>query len=288
MRLLGEAASRGRGYPWRMPIRWLAIVGMLLVVAGCGFGRAESGGYGAGVSVHSVGDRSYRLYVPAGATSPAPVVVMLHGGFGSAQQAERAYGWDQLADGAKFVVVYPDGEARAWNTNGGCCGRPSRDGVDDVGFITAAVEDVAANLAVDRSRIYATGMSNGGIMAYTLACHSGMFAAIGPVAATQLDPCGAPHPTSVRQIHGTDDTRVRFDGGRGEGVAHINGPAVPEVDAFWRRVDGCAAPTVNAAGSTASCADGRAVELATVAGGGHDWPAFATQSLWEFFAAHPH
>ena len=129
-------------------------------------------------------------------------------------------------------------------------------------------------------------------MAYTLACNSGMFAAIGPVAATQLDPCRSPHPMSVRQIHGTDDTRVRYDGGQGEGVARIDGPPVPEVDAFWRAADGCAGPKVGTAGevttSSAECPDGRAVELATVAGGGHDWPAFATQSLWDFFAAHPH
>ena len=55
--------------------------------------------------------------------SPAPLVVMMHGGFGSAEQAERAYGWDELADSAKFVVAYPDGVGRAWNVNGGCCGR---------------------------------------------------------------------------------------------------------------------------------------------------------------------
>jgi polyhydroxybutyrate depolymerase len=271
--------------------RWVAVLGVLLVaLTGCAFGRAEPVGFGVGGSEHSLGDRSYRLYVPAGASSPAPLVVMLHGGFGSAQQAERAYGWDQLADTAKFVVAYPDGVGRAWNTNGGCCGRPSRDGVDDVAFITAAVEDVASHVDIDRSRIFATGMSNGGIMAYTLACNSGMFAAIGPVAATQLDPCGSPHPTSVRQIHGTDDTRIRYGGGEGDGFANINGPPVPEVDRFWRRVDGCADPTVDTVEavttSTAACADGRTVELATVAGAGHVWPDFATQSLWDFFAAH--
>jgi polyhydroxybutyrate depolymerase len=58
--------------------------------------------------------------------------------FGSAQQAERAYGWDQLADSAKFVVAYRDGVGRAWNV-GGCCGQPGRDHIDDVGFIDAVV-----------------------------------------------------------------------------------------------------------------------------------------------------
>lgn len=94
---------------------------------------------------------------------------MLHGGFGSAEQAERAYGWDQLADSAKFVVAYPDGEGRAWNTNGGCCGRPGRQNFDDVGFITAVVNDIGSNVGVDANRVYATSISNGGMMSYALA-----------------------------------------------------------------------------------------------------------------------
>jgi poly(3-hydroxybutyrate) depolymerase len=101
-------------------------------------------------------DRSYRLCIPAGLSSPAPLVVMMHGGFVSAQQAERAYGWDELADGAKFVVAYPDGVGRAWNV-GGCCGRPGHENIDDVGFINAL------------------GISSGGMLAYALACNTGTF-----------------------------------------------------------------------------------------------------------------
>lgn len=97
-------------------------------------------------------ERAYRLYIPDGVSVPGPLVVMLHGGFGSAQQAERAYGWDQLADNAKFIVAYPDGIGRAWNSNGGCCGRPGREGVDDVGFINAVVDDIGNNISVDRLR----------------------------------------------------------------------------------------------------------------------------------------
>ena len=107
-----------------------------------------------GTSVHTINvgghDRGYRLYKPAGLPASAPLVVMLHGGFGSAEQAERAYGWDELADTAKFVVAYPDGLHRAWNTNGGgCCGRSAREGVDDVGFISAAVADIAKNVGIN-------------------------------------------------------------------------------------------------------------------------------------------
>lgn len=268
-------------------MRLAALLAVVLLSAGCtGLSAAA-----AGSTVHRLGDRTYLLYVPDGLPSDAPLVVMLHGGFGSAAQAERTYGWDRLADASKFAVAYPDGLGRAWNAGGGCCGRPASDGVDDVGFITAVVADVGRQVGIDPKRVYATGISNGGMMTYALACNTAVFAAIGPDSATQLDTCGDPHPTSVLHIHGTADTRIRYDGGRGEGFAHIDGPPVSQVNTFWRNADRCAAPTVTVDGavttSAAECADGRGVELMTVDGGGHEWPAFATDRLWQFFAAHP-
>jgi polyhydroxybutyrate depolymerase len=278
--------------------RLACLLAALLVIAGCAPGEPRKpgppSGFGNGVSVHTINiggqDRIYRLYKPAVLPASAPLVVMLHGGFGNAEQAERAYGWDQLADSGKFVVAYPDGLNRAWNTNGGgCCGRPAREGVDDIGFISAAVADIAKNVGINTGHVYATGISNGGIMSYTLACNTGVFAAIGPDAATQLDPCPSPHPSSVMHIHGNADRLVPYNGGQGFSV--INGPSVPEVNAFWRNVDRCGAPVVTTSGllttSTAPCADNRSVVLITVDGGGHEWPPFATQTLWEFFAAHP-
>ena len=73
--------------------------------------------------VHGV-RRTYRVYRPARLAGPAPLVVMLHGGFGTGAQAERSYHWDAHADAAHFVVAYPDGLDRAWNAGGGCCGSP--------------------------------------------------------------------------------------------------------------------------------------------------------------------
>ncbi|MGO8768916.1 extracellular catalytic domain type 1 short-chain-length polyhydroxyalkanoate depolymerase [Mycobacterium sp.] len=277
-----------------MPRRVALLLGAVLVVAGCTPGEpAPPSGFVNGVSVHTISvgghDRGYRLYRPAGLSPSGPLVVMLHGAFASAEQAERDYGWDELADTAKFAVAYPDGLHRTWNSGGGCCGRSARDGVDDVGFITAAVADIARNVSIDPAKVYATGISNGGIMSYTLACNTGVFAAIGPDSATQLDACPSPHPTSVIHIHGTADRLVPYRGGQGFSV--INGPSVAEVNAFWRNVDRCVAPTDTTSGpvttSTAACPDNRGVVLVTVDGGGHDWPPFATQTLWQFFAAHP-
>lgn len=268
------------------------LVAVLLTVSSCAASGSAAPPSASGVHTLNVGglDRSYRLYVPAGLPASAPLVVMLHGGFGSAEQAERAYGWDQLADWAKFVVAYPDGIGRAWNSGGGCCGRPARDGIDDVGFIAAAVGDISANVGIEATRVYATGISNGGMMAYALACNTGTFAAIGPDSATQLDPCLSPRPTSVMHIHGTADRLIRYDGAPGVGFAQIDGPPVPDVNAFWRNVDRCATPGVASNGpvttSTAECPDGRAVVLVTADGGGHEWPSFATPTLWQFFSGH--
>jgi polyhydroxybutyrate depolymerase len=222
----------------------------------------------------------------------AGLVVVLHGGFGNAEQAERSYGWDQLADSEKFVVVYPDGVNRAWNVNGGgCCGKPAREGVDDVAFISAAVADVAKNVSINAGHVYATGMSNGGMMSYTLACDTTLFAAIGPVSGTQVDPCRSPHPASVMAIHGTADPLIPYGGGPGRGFAYINGPPVLDLNTFWRKVDQCEAPAATTSGSvttsTAGCPDNRSVALITIDGGGHHWPNFATAKLWQFFAAHP-
>ncbi len=281
-----------------MVARLVAVLGLVLVVAGClDREAAKPSGFVDGTSVHTISvggqDRTYRLHKPKGLPASAPLVVMLHGGFGNGTQAEKAYGWDELADSSKFVVAYPDGLNRAWNVNGGgCCGRSAKQGVDDVGFITATVADISRNVSIDAGRVYATGISNGGIMAYTLACETAIFAAIGPDAATQLNACESPHPTSVMHIHGTADHLIRYDGGPGAGVAHINGPPVSQLNAFWRNVNHCNAPATTKSGSvtqsTAGCPDKRSVVLITVDGGGHQWPGFATGKLWEFFAAHSH
>jgi polyhydroxybutyrate depolymerase len=274
----------------------VVLVAVLCVSAfsGCSNGSGAERGFPRGSSVHtmSVGglDRTYRVYRPADLPAAAPLVIMLHGGVGSGEQAERAYGWDQLADSARFIVAYPDGIGRAWNVHG-CCGRPARDSIDDIGFITSMVGRVSDAVGIDRSRVYATGISNGGMMSYTLACNSNLFAAVGPDSATQLDPCLAPHPTSVIHIHGTSDRLIRYNGGEGEGSSRVDGPPVPDVNQFWRNVDHCGQPTLTTDGSvttsTATCAANRGVVLITVDGGGHEWPAFATRRLWDFFAAHP-
>jgi polyhydroxybutyrate depolymerase len=256
--------------------------------------------------------RSYHVYRPLelSRTRLVPLVVMLHGGFGSGSQAEHAYGWDAAADRGGFVVAYPDGIGRSWNAGGTCCGPALRDHVDDVGFLDAMIDAVARGEAVDRSRIYLTGMSNGGAMTYRYACEGHIrLAAIGPVATSfTYSGCHAPHPVAVMAIHGMQDRTVPFAGGAGRrGPDLVWQPVQASLDVF-RDAANCGAPVLAQSGvvatATAACELGREVVLITVADGGHQWPgsraetgliprllrldepsqAFdATARLWSFF-----
>ena len=256
--------------------------------------------------------RTFRLYVPESLdqSAPSPLVVVMHGGMGSARNAERGYGWDARAKASGFIVAYPDGLNRVWNA-GNCCGKSQRNNIDDVGFITQMVDAIGARLSIDTSRIFAAGMSNGAMMAYRLACESDMFAAIGPVSGTVLVSCDHPAPVSVIHIHGLADPNVRFDGEKGAGVGKVDGMPIPDVISLWQAVDQCdpAESTTEVLVTTAiaQCANGRAVELITIEGGGHHYPRpdarpkdgesaakakaakaiDATATLWAFFATHP-
>jgi len=247
--------------------------------------------------------RAYRVHVPDRLADDPALVVMLHGGLGSARQAEEAYGWDDAADAAGFVVAYPDGLGRTWNA-GDCCGRAAREEVDDVAFLTALVTALQDEFGVSADRTFGTGMSNGAMMTYRLACETDLFAAIAPVAGTLVTACDDPAPASVLHVHGLDDGSVRMDGAPGDGVGDVDGMPIADVIALWREADGCGEPVVTEAPpvttSTSACADGRTVTLVTIAGAGHQWPGSvaregatdqpsdaldATAVIWEFFAA---
>lgn len=310
----------------RHTIAFLGAALLLLGVSGCGALRANTGTpaspltsspAAATPAVIPVGSslrtleidgqsRSYLIYRPAQLPAESPLVMMLHGGFGSGEQAESSYGWDAQAESGHFVVVYPDGEGHAWNVGGGCCGAPGRTNLDDVAFLSAVVGDVKSTLPIDSARVFATGISNGGMMAYRLACDTALFAAIGPDSATLLGHCPTPHPISVIAIHGTADQNIRYNGGVGSGIAKIDGPPIPAVNELWRAAGACAPPTSTTTGdvttSTAGCPDAHTVELITIAGAGHQWPGSktvrsgadtpypgldATAVIWSFFAAHP-
>lgn len=278
-----------------------------LVLGACGAsseqpdGATPAGSETRTIDVDGV-SRDFRLYIPRGLSDDPALVVMMHGGLGSARQAERAYGWNDEADAAGFVVAYPEGVGRTWNA-GNCCGGAARDGVDDVAFITALVTELQDEFGIASGRTFATGMSNGAMMTYRLACETDLFAAIAPVAGTIVTTCDVPVPTSVLHIHGLDDGTVRMDGEPGDGIGDVDGMPIADVNALWRAADGCAEPVVveepPVTTSASVCADDRRVVLVTVADAGHQWPGSvaregatdqpsdaldATTVVWEFFA----
>lgn len=258
--------------------------------------------------------RVYRVYRPAGLdrTKPVPLVVMLHGAFGTGEQAERSYGWDAEADKAGFVVAYPDGIRRTWNAGGACCGPAHSENIDDVGFLDKLIDTLVHAENIDVKAVYVAGMSNGGAMTYRYACEGAFpIAAIGPVASSFTYSCNKPHALPVLAIHGLADKTVPYAGGlgrRGRNIVWL--PVQASLDAF-RDADVCRAPTLVEKGvvvtSTAKCDKGREVILITVADAGHQWPGSqredgffarflhldppstaleATPTLWVFFARH--
>lgn len=246
-------------------------------------------------------DRTYRLYVPGSlpGSRPAPLVLVLHGRGGTGQGAEATTGFDREADARGLLVVYPFGSGRSWNA-GGCCLPASDRGTDDVGFLNAVLDRVEANHRVDANRVYVTGLSNGGMMAYRLACQDGgRFAAIAPVAASlQVPACTPSRPVSVIHIHGAADTTVPVQGGLGPEDRVDNPPALTTLAQFASQ-DGCAAQaSVSRRGKVTErdwtrCRAGTEVTFFLLAGVGHKWPQAAvdplsaTSEIAGFFAAHP-
>ncbi len=265
-------------------------------------------------------ERSYRLYVPASVslTEPAALVVALHGGGGNSANLERKIQMDAIAEQEGFIVVYPNGSGRlgrmllTWNA-GNCCGYALDQSIDDVAFLRALVDHLMGQYPIDPRRVFATGMSNGAMMSYRLACEaSDVFAAVAPVAgALNLDICDPEFPVSVLVIHGTEDQHVRLEGGPPSVSVDPHervDRSVADALRFWADRDGCdPQPQATQTGEVrhethSGCLPGLSVELLAIDGGGHAWPGAskfsprgdapsqaldASQAIWDFFEAHP-
>lgn len=186
-------------------------------------------------------ERTYTLRLPGAydGTTLMPLVIAMHGGFGSGTQLEGQSQLTVKADQENFLVVYPDGVAstigiRTWNA-GWCCGYAVNNNIDDVGFIDALIDSLADDHAIDTMRVYATGMSNGGFMSYRLACElSGRIAAIAPVSASMsMIDCAPARSMPVIALYSYQDESVPYLGGIGTGVsAHYNSPLDSVQNAF--------------------------------------------------------
>jgi polyhydroxybutyrate depolymerase len=251
--------------------------------------------------------RTYHVYLPSGAgEEPLPLLIAMHGGTGWGLQFRDASGFDALAESEGFIVAYPDGtqilrrsENRVWN-GGACCGlaSDSRRGVDDVGFVSAMIDEITAHHRVDPGRIYATGHSNGAIMAYRLACELGdRIVAVGLQAGSlEIDGCRPGEPVSVMAIHGADDTNIPIDGGPGSGISDHDFFSPRLSIEHLARVNGCATDTtavdpVNAdvtRRTWAGCDDNVTVQFVEVAGASHAWMGRPTTLLQWLLSGRPY
>jgi polyhydroxybutyrate depolymerase len=213
-----------------------------------------------------------------------------------------------------FVVAYPDGIGRGWND-----GRAGVNGdVDDVAFIATLIDEIAADHAIDRSRVYVTGASNGGMMTYRIGCElSDRVAAIAPVIGNLPEelPCKPTAPLSVLAINGTADPLVPYNGGH---VARDRGQVLSAAlsTLAFAHAAGCGAadPTVEEPDvdtdddsrtfvTRYACPAPVQVSLITLGGAGHTWPGGVqylpklaiggvsrdfdgAERIWEFFEPH--
>lgn len=255
-------------------------------------------------------ERRYVLHLPPqyDGLAPLPVVFDFHG-YGSAAGAQLAYsGIVPVADREGFVVVGPEGQGRPPHFT--LLGATATE-ADDVAFTVALLDDLAARLCLDPTRVYATGMSNGGALSSVLACRaSDRFAAAAAVAAlVHLPACAdADRPVPFLAMMGTGDPVVPFAGGRVNCCGNPNIPAATDTVAAFARRHGCdASPAIERLGDDVEhrrfegCA--AAVEFYVIEGGGHTWPGAAvdlgsrglgpttrtvdaTETIWSFFERH--
>ena len=184
-----------------------------------------------------------------------PVLLAFHGGGGHAGQFKQQVALEALADAERFVLVFPDGSGpfarrlHTWNA-GTCCGAAVAEGVDDVGFVRALVEALARRTDIDRTRIYATGFSNGGMLAWRLAAEApDLVAAVAPVGGGLVTPIAtAGPPVPVLHIHSVDDPRALYGGGLGPPFPLTDKrqqhPDMAAVLAAWAARDGLASEPV--------------------------------------------
>jgi polyhydroxybutyrate depolymerase len=233
--------------------------------------------------------RTALLHVPRGAPPgrDLPLVLAFHGAGGTGAGMEDYSGLTKLSDQRRFLVAYPDayGPHRVWNLAGAPGAVP-----DDVAFTGDLIAQVDRRTCLDSSRIFATGVSNGGGMVARLGCDlSADLRAIAPVAGgySTLPTCRPSKPVSVLEIHSMRDRVVPY-WGRGPARA---GDVIRYMRA-WVRRDGCPRQVARRAIARgvvrlqwAPCAQGTAVSHLRFAGGGHEWPASASRQVWGFFAS---
>lgn len=307
----------------------ILLLAVILLVAGCSGARDRrlTGAEQNGRLEHAGLQRSYFVHVPPGYAPgiPSPLVLALHGGGGRARNMAQLSNFNRESDRAGFLVVYPEAIDQHWNDGRGFNEyRSHRDDIDDVGFLAQLVMHLASRYSLDRTRVYVTGASNGGLMSNRLGCERAeLFAAIAPVIGSMAAPiaaqCRPSRPLPVLIINGTDDQLVPWSGGAVRFGKREMGKiiSIPALTRFWVGHNDCnpqpqvtMLPDADPKDGTrvqrhqyAGCRESTSVVLYEVQGGGHTWPkgkkylpelligrtsqdVDASRVISDFFAAH--
>lgn len=235
-------------------------------------------------------ERTALVTVPASVdpAQPVPLVLNFHGVIATSEIIQANTGMSAKAELEGFITAAPQGIGRSWNA-GVCCGEALAQNIDDVGLTRDLVDRLLRDFPIDPTRIYATGFSNGGAMAYKLACDlPELFAAIAPVGGSVATfPCAAPAPVPLLVINNIDDPVVAFS----LAAFSLN---------IWRPLNGCQnTPEVTQPAESTMCetypCTGAPTQLCAVDGIGHVWPGGltnpdglfdATDYVWDFFTQH--
>lgn len=262
---------------------------------------------------HDGQTRSYRLHLPSQYTGSEslPLVFNLHGNGSNAIEQELYSQFVPVSNSEGFILCHPDGmpipggTGNTWNV-----GFQGGSTADDVGFLNAIIDALHSEYNIDLTRVYSTGMSNGGYMSYKLACEStDRIAAIasvtGSVVPLELTNCSPSTAIPVMQIHGTADPVVPYAGA-------VWTTGIESLVDWWVTENGCMdgpsvtdVPDTNTSDDSTvehyeytSCTNNVAVEFYKITNGGHTWPGApinipgagatnkdisATTLIWDFF-----
>lgn len=266
-------------------------------------------------------ERKYLLHRPASAKGAVPLVIGLHGLNQKAERVRQTWTMDAIAEREGFAVLYPEAVGGRWSYDES---RPvklhgSDTLVDDVGFINAVLDKLVAEGSTDASRIYAAGLSNGGLMAWTMACAmSDRLAGVAPLISGmlehQVETCKPKRLVPLVVLAGTSDWMQPYDGAI---TANFRLLSIPESLEFWRRQRGCTNyevdmldpreptdPTRAVVMAWTECKDPSPLRFYRIEGGGHALPTFevpddkrnphggsfsqtieTAEELWTFFKA---
>lgn len=226
--------------------------------------------------------REHYIFVPPDADETTPLIIALHGLGGNAKNLRFGIGLTKRAARDGFAVIYPQGirlkqGSRHWNA-----GFTFSD-VDDLGYLDALIADTVKTRGLNPNRVTVFGISNGGYMAYRMACHAtrpihSIAVVAGTMSQEDWSDCPAPNPVSVLHIHGIDDPMIHFTG-IAEGMSGWGGaPAVPVLAGHWAQKQN-AKPAPNLTNYKTltearyvNSTTGAEVQMLALEGFGHDWP----------------